>query len=113
MISQAIRGEIGFDGVLVSDDLSMRALGGEVASARRVRWPPAAISSSIAMATAARWKRSLRRRGRSPRVPQRAWRAPRRFAAPPGRSISTGDEAEERFEALLAGAATVGARATR
>jgi beta-N-acetylhexosaminidase len=30
VISQAIRGEIGFDGVLVSDDLSMRALGGEV-----------------------------------------------------------------------------------
>src|SRR6202011_3594597 len=31
IISQAIRGEIGFDGVLVSDDLSMQALGGEVA----------------------------------------------------------------------------------
>ena len=30
VISQAIRGEIGFDGVLVSDDLSMRALGGEI-----------------------------------------------------------------------------------
>ena len=30
VISQAIRGAIGFDGVLVSDDLSMRALGGEV-----------------------------------------------------------------------------------
>jgi len=31
VISQAIRGEIGFNGVLVSDDLSMQALGGEVA----------------------------------------------------------------------------------
>jgi beta-N-acetylhexosaminidase len=31
VISQTIRGEIGFDGVLVSDDLSMQALGGEVA----------------------------------------------------------------------------------
>jgi beta-N-acetylhexosaminidase len=30
VISQAIRGAIGFDGVLVSDDLSMRALGGEL-----------------------------------------------------------------------------------
>jgi beta-N-acetylhexosaminidase len=31
VISQVIRGAIGFDGVLVSDDLSMRALGGGIA----------------------------------------------------------------------------------
>jgi beta-N-acetylhexosaminidase len=31
VISQVIRGAIGFDGVLVSDDLSMHALGGEIA----------------------------------------------------------------------------------
>src|SRR4029077_930861 len=30
VISQAIRGAIGFDGVLVSDELSMQALGGEI-----------------------------------------------------------------------------------
>jgi beta-N-acetylhexosaminidase len=31
LISEVIRGAIGFDGVLVSDDLSMRALGGDIA----------------------------------------------------------------------------------
>jgi beta-N-acetylhexosaminidase len=35
VISEAIRGEIGFDGVLVSDDLSMRALGGEIGERAR------------------------------------------------------------------------------
>jgi len=35
MIAEVIRGEIGFDGVLVSDDLSMRALGGEIGERAR------------------------------------------------------------------------------
>jgi beta-N-acetylhexosaminidase len=35
VISVVIRGEIGFDGVLVSDDLSMRALGGEIGERAR------------------------------------------------------------------------------
>ncbi len=35
MIAEVIRGEIGFDGVLVSDDLSMGALGGEIGERAR------------------------------------------------------------------------------
>ena len=35
MIAEVIRGEIGFDGVLISDDLSMRALGGEIGERAR------------------------------------------------------------------------------
>ncbi len=35
VIAEAIRGEIGFDGVLVSDDLSMRALGGGIGERAR------------------------------------------------------------------------------
>jgi beta-N-acetylhexosaminidase len=35
MVSEIIRGEIGFDGVLVSDDLSMRALGGTIGERAR------------------------------------------------------------------------------
>jgi len=35
VIAEVIRGEIGFDGVLISDDLSMRALGGEIGERAR------------------------------------------------------------------------------
>jgi beta-N-acetylhexosaminidase len=35
VVTEVIRGEIGFDGVLVSDDLSMRALGGDLGERTR------------------------------------------------------------------------------
>ena len=63
VIGEIIRGEIGFDGVLVSDDLSMRALGGGLAERTRARWTPAAIWRFTATATAPRWRRSSRRSG--------------------------------------------------
>ena len=50
-----IRGAIGFDGLLMSDDLSMKALCGDLDRARRApRWRPAATWSCTATAT---WRR--------------------------------------------------------
>ena len=36
VLAEVVRGEIGFDGVLVSDDLSMRALGGALGERTRL-----------------------------------------------------------------------------
>jgi beta-N-acetylhexosaminidase len=104
VISQAIRGEIGFDGVLVSDDLSMRALGGSLAERarralaagcdlvlhcngeRREMEEIAAATGPISPRTAARLARAeVMRRSSGPRHFDR-------------------HEGERRFETLLAGA---------
>ena len=59
VIREIIRGWIGFDGLLMSDDLSMKALGGHVRGAgQERRWTPAATSSCTATATWPRWTRS-------------------------------------------------------
>ncbi len=100
VIAQIVRGEIGFDGVLVSDDLSMRALGGSLGErARRAldagcdlalhcNGDPAemeeiaAAASPVSSETAARLARGEALR-----------HAPAEFDRP---------EAERRFDALLA-----------
>jgi beta-N-acetylhexosaminidase len=102
VISEVIRGAIGFDGVLVSDDLSMRALGGEIAERaaralaagcdlvlhcngdRREMEKIAAATGPISADAAARLAQAEALRHRS---------------APPGFDRR---EAEMRFEALLA-----------
>ena len=55
VIRRVIRGAIGFDGLVMSDDLSMKALARRLRRARRRRrWPPAATWSCTATAT---WRR--------------------------------------------------------
>ena len=51
IIEQVIRGAIGFDGVLVSDDLCMKALRGAPGALARRRSPPAATWCCIATAS--------------------------------------------------------------
>jgi beta-N-acetylhexosaminidase len=104
VVTEVIRGEIGFDGVLVSDDLSMRALGGGLGERTRLaltagcdlalhcNGDPGEMEEVVAAArpisqlTAARLSRSeAMRRGSATKAFDRA-------------------EAEARFDALLAGA---------
>ncbi len=103
VIGGIVRGEIGFDGVLVSDDLSMRALGGSLGErARRAlaagcdlvlhcNGDPAEMEEIAAAASSGVARR--RRRG---------WPAARRCA---GRLAAFDrEDAERRFDALLEGA---------
>jgi beta-N-acetylhexosaminidase len=104
VISQTIRGEIGFDGVLVSDDLSMQALGGEVAE-RASRALAAGCDlvlhcngdrremEAIAAATGPIWPPTAARLARAEAIGRAS--GPRHFDR---------HEGEKRFEALLAGA---------
>jgi beta-N-acetylhexosaminidase len=118
VVGEIIRGEIGFAGVLVSDDLSMRALDGDLAERarralfagcdlvlhcngdRREMEAVAAATTPISLATAARLERGEAMRRPAPLAPE----------APPWGDASKGARAgfdrgaaEARFAALFAG----------
>ena len=76
IVGEIIRGVIGFDGLLLTDDLSMKALQGDFRHRAEGTSPPVAISCSTATVIWARpapWPRERRRspgapgRGRTPR----------------------------------------------
>ena len=56
VVTDIIRDRIGFDGLLMTDDLSMKALSGILRNARKKRSRLAAILFCIAMATAMKWR---------------------------------------------------------
>jgi beta-N-acetylhexosaminidase len=102
VIGEIIRGEIGFDGVLISDDLSMRALGGDLG--KRAARALAAGCDLILHCNGDRDEMEEVVAAASPISAEAAARlargeAMRRQAAEFDRA-----EAEHRFDALLAGA---------
>jgi beta-N-acetylhexosaminidase len=73
IIEQVIRGVIGFQGLLMSDDVSMNALAGRSPSGPEPSSPPAATWLCIATASSTRCAKS---RPRRPNCPARRWSAP-------------------------------------
>ncbi len=101
LIAEVVRGEIGFDGVLVSDDLSMRALGGGLAD--RARRALAAGCDLALHCNGDRAEIEEIAAAIGPLSPEAAARLARGEAMrrPPGEFDR--EDAERRFDALLAG----------
>ena len=99
MIGEVIRGEIGFGGVLISDDLSMRALGG--ALGERVRRALDAGCDLVLHCNGDRGEMEEVVAAATPLTLGGGGAAgARRGDAPPARRIRS-PEAERRFDALL------------
>ena len=77
MIARVIRGAIGFDGLVMSDDLSMKALSGELRRARRAR--RCAAGCDVVLTATATWHEMT---GRWPTRARRAAPAKAARAAP-------------------------------
>ena len=101
MIGEIIRGEIGFDGVLISDDLSMRALGG--ALSERVRAGARTPGCDLVLhCNGDRGEMEEVVAAATPSDPGGGGAAgARRGDAPRGPANSIAQEAERRFDALL------------
>jgi beta-N-acetylhexosaminidase len=102
IIGEIIRGEIGFNGVLISDDLSMRALGGRLGE--RVQRALAAGCDLVLHCNGDRSEMEEVARAATPMTPEGA----ARFARGEAMRRAPGDfdrgQSERRFDALLAGA---------
>jgi len=84
VIDQVIRGSIGFQGLLISDDLSMSALAGVLAIVPRQPWQRAATWRCIATAKPTRWRPWRQRWDRLARPPVNVgWRHEPGSSRPP------------------------------
>ncbi|WP_371346547.1 beta-N-acetylhexosaminidase [Ancylobacter sp. IITR112] len=100
VIADVIRGHIGFDGALMSDDLSMGALAGSLASRAEASF---AAGCDLALHCNGRLDEMMEVASRSPVL---AGEAARRCAAALARRVAPGalaaDEARARFSAMIA-----------
>ena len=99
VVDEAIRGDIGFDGVLISDDLSMRALGGSLGD--RARLALAAGCDLVLHCNADRREMEDVAAATQPLSAQSLERLAR-VRVPPAEGFDRA-AAEARFDALLAG----------
>jgi beta-N-acetylhexosaminidase len=104
VVAEVLRGEIGFDGVLISDDLSMKALGGDLGERTRQALAGGCDLALHCNGNLAEMEEVVAAAG--PISPRTAERLARGEAIRLGASSDSFDReaAEGQFDALLAGA---------